>query len=118
MHVRLEALDRARLAQRREAFDERDVFGRMSIVPSAAGTATGGAVLRFLPFGIEVDPISTLLVISSAGLRVVDVPAELRPGSSSLPVSGRIISPCLPTAHSMNGAAGRAAGPPGSSCSR
>src|SRR6185295_1486018 len=28
---------------------------------------------------------------------------NLEPGSSSLPVSGRIISPCLPTAHSMNG---------------
>ena len=29
---------------------------------------------------------------------------NFEPGSSSLPASGRIISPCLPTAHSMNGA--------------
>ena len=44
---------------------------------------------------------------------------NLEPGSSSLPVFGRIISPCLPTAHSMNGV-GRPGTPwtPGSDCSR
>ena len=47
-------------------------------------------------------PSSTTSVTSSPVDGVVDVPDDPRAGQHQLAAVGRIISPCLPTAHSMN----------------
>ena len=61
------------------------VFGRMSIVPSAAGTSDSvRAVLRLLPLRVEVEAHLHLAGDLFARLRIVNVPAELRAGQQQL----------------------------------
>ena len=57
------------------------VFGRMSSVPSAAGTSDSEVrILRLLPFRVEVDAHLDLAGDLFTRLRVVNVPVELGPG--------------------------------------